>query len=191
MRDSSQIQHLHLVDVSLIETLRKSYSAKIDALANFSPRQTVNFEYSFSEIRAGVTRESLQQHFVEEPIKDRVSIYSISTHQASIDAVVRDFRAEKVRNGKEAYLSRFNDNLDSSTGALYVGGSKNILTRLHNHLHAAGKTYSLHLHRWLREKHGQIRVQVQFLDDNADLAQEIEDSLWDLKKPLFGRRGAR
>ncbi len=180
-----------LVGLSLIENLQKSYSSKIEALARFSPQQAVNFEYSFSEIRAGVSRESLQQRFLEDPIKDRVSIYAISTDQASIDAVVRDFRAEKVSRGKEAYLSRFNENLDSSSEALYVGGSKNIVTRLHNHLNSAGKTYSLHLHRWLREEYGRVRVQVQFLDDNADLAQEIEDGLWDLKKPIFGRRGAR
>ncbi|MDH0125768.1 hypothetical protein N7376_17325 [Brucella intermedia GD04153] len=102
MNDISLIQHPHLVDVSLIEGLRRSYLSKIEALARFSPQQTVNFEYSFSEIRAGVSRESIQQHFLEGPIKDRVSIYAISTDQASIDAVVRDFRAEKVSRGKEA-----------------------------------------------------------------------------------------
>ncbi len=191
MNDSSVIQHPHLVDVSLIERVRESYLSKIKALARFSQQQTINLEYSFPEIRAGVSRETLKQAFGGEPNKDRVSIYAISTNQASIDAVVRDFKAEKVRRGKEAYLSRLNENLDSKTGALYVGGSKSILTRLHNHLNSGGKTYSLHLHRWLREKHGQIQVQVQFLDDCAELAQDIEDGLWDLKRPVFGRRGAR
>ena len=191
MSDRSLIQRPHLIDASLIEGMRKSYLSKIEALAGFSQQQTVNLEYSFPEIRAGVSRETLKHPFGEEPVKDRASIYAISTDQASIEAVVRDFKAEKVRRGKEAYLSRFNDNLDSSSETLYVGGSKNILMRLHNHLNSAGKTYSLHLHRWLHEEHGKIRVQVQFLEESAGLAQEIEDSLWNLKKPLFGRRGPR
>lgn len=78
---------------------------------------------------------------------------------------------------------------------LYVGGSKSIVTRLKQHLgySAAKGTYSLQLKHWATSLSLDLTFScARYNSEHAqDVLQALEDTLWDINRPMLGRRGAR
>jgi hypothetical protein len=101
------------------------------------------------------------------------------------------FRSSKLRdNGLRSYAKP-----NEVSPCLYVGGSKNIVTRLKQHLgySAAKGTYSLQLLHWATS----LSLDLTFscarygFEQPQDVLQALEDTLWDINRPMLGRRGAR
>lgn len=90
-------------------------------------------------------------------------------------------------------LSKDNDCKNSFF--LYVGSSKlnNIKTRIFNHLGLGSKSvYSLHMSQWLpkAEPHNTIIIEFYIFSTKVEqtVLESIEQALWDLNKPMFGKR---
>lgn len=79
----------------------------------------------------------------------------------------------------------------NESGIWYVGQSKNIVSRLRQHLVTAPKgTYALKASHWFT---GQLEIEIRDYGDNfdKDVLQIIEDALHMEMQPMFGKRGAR
>lgn len=74
---------------------------------------------------------------------------------------------------------------------LYVGSCRKLFDRFGQHLgFGAAGTYALHLKHWARGTGLRIRVLcARFPAEAHQAVQELENTLWDERKPLFGRRG--
>lgn len=81
------------------------------------------------------------------------------------------------------------------SSGLYVGGSRSIFSRLNQHLgySAARGTYSLQLLHWGPPLSLDLTFSCARYDPSPtqDVLQALEDTLWDCKSPMLGRRGAR
>ncbi len=110
---------------------------------------------------------------------------------SDLDLVFNSFSASKLRDtGLRSYAKP-----NAPSPCLYVGGSKSIVSRLKQHLgySAAKGTYSLQLLHWASH----LSLQLNFgcaryhPAPSQPVLQALEDTLWDCKKPMLGRRGAR
>ena len=85
-------------------------------------------------------------------------------------------------------------NIGHSGRVLYVGRSWSVQSRTRQHLNAdcSKNTYALRLSGWAEEFDLRVELLIWEFAGITDLTlQVIEDGLWDLLQPLFGRRGAK
>ena len=119
--------------------------------------------------------------------------------QPDFDAIRKAYSDSRNRDkGKRAYARFIKRPLPPATEkpstCLYVGSSSNISLRLKEHLgFGASSTFSLQLAHWARGLH----LELQFICAKygglatPDVYQALEDTLWDLAQPMFGRKGRR
>tara|TARA_R110000796_G_scaffold141407_5_gene257792 strand:- start:1862 stop:2515 length:654 start_codon:yes stop_codon:yes gene_type:complete len=84
--------------------------------------------------------------------------------------------------------------LQEESETLYVGSSKSLMSRIKQHLGLGPKrTYAMQISHWLPDTPGLLYIQAwRFSDDTPpSVVQAIEDGLWSMTKPMFGRQGAR
>jgi hypothetical protein len=81
----------------------------------------------------------------------------------------------------------------ANSGALYVGRSKKLKTRLTQHLGTEQRgVYSLHMQRWATANDAEILLSYMKFENQEDLlVQAIEDGIWAALKPAFGRKGEK
>ena len=92
--------------------------------------------------------------------------------------------------GKTHNTSRFNKDHNSKT--LYVGSSKDINSRIKQHLGDGNKrTYSLDLIRWL-PKGIDLKLDIFSMNlQEQDVIEIVEQGIWDELQPMFGKRSAQ
>lgn len=106
---------------------------------------------------------------------------------AKVESAFSD--AKKGKKNGRAY-PRFNNQSEF----IYVGSSSNIFQRFKEHLgYGSQSTYSLQLAHWARDLNLELNfVCARYSEDIAsDITQAIEDRLWDVLSPMFGRKGPR
>jgi uncharacterized protein YutD len=87
---------------------------------------------------------------------------------------------------KKLKISKFNENTSKT---IYVGTSKSLKTRLNQHFGFAGKTtYALHLMRWFPENLDLTLGIYKVSTDDKLGVELIEQTIWDMKEPQFGKR---
>jgi hypothetical protein len=121
---------------------------------------------------------------------DYVYIIHLPAEKRALSSQLRD-QLKAGRNDTIAY-SRINDeNMPSHT--LYVGRSKDLKSRLRQHLGAHSlSVYSIHFECWAKENDLDVSIDYMCFENADDLLiQAIEDGLWASLKPAFGRTGAR
>lgn len=134
-------------------------------------------------------------------VKKSPMVYSISMLTKKEDLLLR-YKALKENkfmvNGRRIYVSKFNqENLNSQY--LYVGSSmKNIHHRIKQHLGGGSDaTYSLHLNKWSFPFNYMIKITVyQLIISEPELLSQqfvelVEQELWDVHAPIFGKRSGR
>jgi hypothetical protein len=92
-----------------------------------------------------------------------------------------------------AYALARDNKSHEDTRCLYVGSSANLLRRIREHAgQGHEKTYALHMGRWLPDE-AEVRLTYAFLGAGSPslIASALEDHLWETRRPMFGRRGAR
>lgn len=97
--------------------------------------------------------------------------------------------AKELKVGGRAYAR-----LQKESETLYVGSSKSLLSRVKQHLGLGPRgTYSMQISHWLPKVPGVLHVQAwRFSEDMPpNVVQAIEDGLWSMTKPMFGRQGAK
>ncbi len=122
-------------------------------------------------------------------------LYVISlTAEGSIDRCIEQFVEEKNRNVGGRRFARVNSNHNGHQGVLYVGSSKTIGARIKQHLgYSYPATYSLQIDAWKDGLDGGVRLEIlRFVAGTpTHVLQAVEDALWALLKPAFGRQGSK
>lgn len=89
------------------------------------------------------------------------------------------------------------ENLPRDHGALsnilYVGSSRNLPKRLRDHFGlGSAKTYGLKLNKWLP---ADVSLELHYAfysqETGAIAIAALEDALWEVHKPMFGRKGGK
>ena len=157
---------------------------------NVAPAASRTWNFNTSSLAAGVVLPLLEE--VKEWSEPGLYLYSFQcTGDPDLTSTLNAFSTAKLRDtGLRSYAK---PNTESS--CLYVGGSKSIVSRLKQHLgySAAKGTYSLQLLHWAPP----LNLDLAFscarygLEESQDVMQALEDTLWDVGRPMLGRRGAR
>jgi hypothetical protein len=138
---------------------------------------------TFSEELTDWSKQSPGSHFIYSIVAD-----SMETAQQCEEAFA-DAKAEHTGTRK---FARFNGSEGYRT--LYVGRSANIAARMTQHFgFSYPGIYSLQMAGWCQGVPGSISIEVIRLEAQADddVVQAMEDYLWLVQRPAFGRRGAR
>lgn len=127
---------------------------------------------------------------------DEEVIYTVGLKGCEDYSVINNAfdKAKSSKKGGKAF-SKYNN---VKSGILYVGSSKSkyLVARMRNHLGIGSRTvYSLHLKDWLPKNLNctiEIRVFEIHIPNNSiqlvKMLELVEQGLWDVNKPLFGKR---
>lgn len=126
-------------------------------------------------------------------------IYLFRAAEANAVPLTEVFESFKVaRDEQEAsdYLGKKNlcrGNQSADGKVLYVGRSYSPRERFKGHLRAGTSgTYAIHFQKWATGIDLQVDFFLyQFSGIGDRVVQVIEDGLWDLLRPMFGRRGEK
>ncbi|MEZ5125327.1 MAG: hypothetical protein R2826_03645 [Thermoleophilia bacterium] len=119
-------------------------------------------------------------------------LYYLECRSADIDLdkVEEAFVHAKARKAPARAYPRLN----SPGACLYVGCSRSLAKRLREHLgYGAETTYALQLAHWAIP----LSLQLGFFcakyteETPPGVMQALEDTLWGIRRPMFGRRGAK
>jgi hypothetical protein len=106
------------------------------------------------------------------------------------DEILRAFSAARTAaKGHRAY-----PRLNGASECMYVGSSQKPHRRLLEHFgFGSPTTYSLQLQHWASELDLGIRIEcAKYAEElSPEVVQLLEDTLWGLEQPMFGRRGAK
>jgi len=147
---------------------------------------------SFSDLSMEQQLECLSQLSDWEKSNDDNSFIYIIDAGAQVDLSACRKAFEKAKaQGNRAY-SRLN--AESKSKVFYVGSSRSLSKRIKEHFGFGSKgTYALQMYYWARGIQGNTDIQIYRFGNNvsANAVQSIEDQLWEVHSPMFGRRGAR
>lgn len=146
-------------------------------------------------------------HFSSEDVRDRFLeevgqwigadtniIYLIDAQKIdakTMESIRRLFGKDQKAKLPERKYSQWN-NRDGR--CLYVGSSQKMRRRLKEHLgFGTEHTYALNLVHWASELDLALSVRILKFPKEIDyqLIQHLEDVVWEMEKPLFGRQGRR
>jgi len=118
-------------------------------------------------------------------------LYCLECRSSGVDlaAVERAFAKAKARKtDKRAY-----PRLNGPGTCFYVGSSRAVAKRVRDHLgYGARGTYALQLVHWAPESLPLDFVCARYADDTPfEVVQALEDTLWETKRPMFGRQGRK
>lgn len=122
--------------------------------------------------------------------KFKFVIYRISINSKVVNEIVNEYNEFK-NSTKEFKISSFNNETNfKEYKTLYVGSSKSLISRINQHLgNGSKKVYSLHLKKWIKNV-DLVNIELLFLEEKyKDVVNEIENGIWDLVKPVFGKKG--
>jgi GIY-YIG catalytic domain len=135
---------------------------------------------------------SLIQEVSDWAGKSKACLYYFECRSTSIDLarVERTFASAKARKAHHRAYPRFN----AQGTCFYVGSSQSVARRFKEHLgFGASKTYALQLVHWARP----LSLELDFVcakyaeNTRFEVIQALEDTLWETRKPMFGRQGRR
>lgn len=124
--------------------------------------------------------------------KSKTCLYYFECCSPSIDLdeVRQIFAASKANDTNDRAYPRLN----SDRKCFYVGSSQSVAKRLTEHLgYGAKKTYALQFIHWARP----LSLRIEFVcarypeSTPSAVIQALEDTLWETKKPMFGRQGRK
>ena len=139
----------------------------------------------------GIVYDSLVKDLKLEDYKgiEKKFIYIIYIKTEMNDLNQSYLEAKTKTQRSFAKINKENEN----SKVLYVGSSKNIYSRLQNHIQGKSeKTYSLHMKSWVIDSDN-IYIKLLSFDDSVEdtVIQLIEDEYWDKYKPRFGKQGKK
>jgi GIY-YIG catalytic domain len=124
-----------------------------------------------------------------------IYILKVNVYSNELETIKNAYKAFDARNkprvlGITLNASRFNKGHESEY--LYVGSSKNIKSRIRQHLGDGNlRTYSLHLKHWFPKKINLALYIYEIDSQNHEVIEAIEQGIWDIIKPIFGKRSGQ
>ncbi|MEM8652667.1 MAG: hypothetical protein AAGF54_19230 [Pseudomonadota bacterium] len=182
-----------MIGETILKQARNDLEHRVTALNSVQFGDVISRDFSFEEIRAGFERGAMSTWI--KPLlgkgNDHAAIYRISVNnKAGADRLRHAFVNYDPQDGH--VLSRNNEITNSTV--VYVGSSQKFGQRLQQHLHTcAAGTYALKMNLWCPDADNRICVEVQMVRGavEASLVQDIEDALWRISRPIFGKFGSR
>lgn len=181
-------------DHSLKDFAQERLRARAVALDGASFGPDIQFEFTLSKIKTGLSQAEINAELARHQVADHSAQPAIYVLTLGEDTDLPQF----LRSFHERDLPRFaaaRVNLGhEQSRTLYVGSSAKVARRLREHLwRAPDATYALHLSRWCSGGPGSIRVNVRHLLGSVTegARQDLEDTLWHQRRPLFGKSGGR
>lgn len=150
-----------------------------------------SFRVQTYQLNPEIEQRALLDKVSAQTCGDHLYLYYFqAVNNTDLVEVERTFLNTKEREKNRRAYPRFN----CQSEFLYVGSSFNIFQRFKEHLgYGSKKTYSLQLAHWASN----LNLELDFIyakypeDIVHDVIQVIEDTLWDILSPMFGRRGKR
>lgn len=182
-----------MIDDKLLGFARNNLERRVDALNNAAFGDVIEQSFSFHKIRAGFESGEIRD-LIRPLLGDDIrcaAIYRLTVNDQGAADMLR-LAFEQFRPPAGLKLTRNNNVVDSRT--VYVGSSRDIGSRLNQHLHTSAKgTYALKLHLWCPDAENRINVEVTPVRGvaEASLVQDVEDALWAWARPMFGKFGAK
>jgi len=156
----------------------------------------IEHDFTAEQIRSRIAAQDLNP-WLEEALGDQIThpaLYLLSAGNVEIaEALKHSFDSLPDKRERGYALPKRNKVRPGQT-ILYVGSSKNIKSRLKQHIgQAPVGTYALNLQRWCPEFEGIVTVKVLLFSPVVgwQCRQDIEDAVWDFRQPIFGKKGPR
>ena len=162
------------------------------AVESVLPVEVRSWTIDVSALPTEAAGSSLIQEVSDWAGASKTCLYYFDCRSTSIDLanVERAFAKAKARKAHRRAYPRFN----GQGTCFYVGSSQSVATRLKEHLgFGASRTYALQLVHWARP----LSLELDFVcakyaeHTPFGIIQALEDTLWETRKPMFGRRGRK
>ena len=188
-------------DISKVITNKTNYFEDVIQYLNIIENPIVNdFQFNIKDI--GESHIALLAKIKQEiePIDHYfIYIFSWNYDQEPPGKLTKLLKAEKIKSKNQKLsknkVSYCKINNIEKTCCLYVGGSRTgIIPRIKQHFGFANKQiYAMQLARWCKNTNLEIKLSILSFPKtiNVDIFQIIEDGLWEINKPLFGKKGAK
>lgn len=179
----------------LVDSAAQSLRGLAERVENNEILEVRVFDYRLAEICLAEAKElQITLDDWDQAHPGSVYIYSFIADQRSTTAQCKKaFAGAKSAKNQNRKFARLNGGAES-TRTLYVGSSRSLASRMKQHLgFSYPGIYSLQMSSWCAGLLGGFNIEILRLgaDCASDVAQAIEDHLWSLSRPAFGRRGAR
>jgi len=162
------------------------------AVENVLPSEVRSWPIDVSALPREVADSSLVQEVSDWAGTSKACLYYFECRSTGIDlaSVERAFvKAKAGKANKRAY-----PRLNAQATCFYVGSSQSVVRRFKDHLgFGARTTYALQLVHWAPP----LSLQLDFVcakyaeDTPIEVIQALEDTLWEGRRPMFGRQGRR
>lgn len=178
---------------STLSTQTQSALASLStAVAGAVPLDVRAWQIDVSTLPASKDGLQLIQEISKLANKSKACLYYFECFSPKIDLtkVKRVFADAKAHETNDRAYPRLN-NIGK---CFYVGSSQSVVKRLTEHLgYGARQTYALQFIHWSRP----LSLQLEFVcakypeTTPSTVIQTLEDTLWEIKAPMFGRRGRK
>ncbi len=180
------------------QEVRRSLVARTEALDAATFSDVIDFQITTQQIREmGQPRSHAPRRYLRGFLRQMESYRCI--YQISVDDLEQRQALKSAFNagcdGERDFVLPKQNNHDWWGSILYVGTSASIVSRLREHLwRAPRKTYAMKIGSWSGENLEAtlcVKVFAVLGQQPEVIAQEVEDALWDLRRPSLGKRGGK
>lgn len=180
----------HPIFSALPEQTQSALASISAAVEGMVPIEVRSWQINMSTLPTEPGRPTLIQDISAWAGKSKCFLYYLECLSTNLDLsmVERTFTDAKTRR-ERAY-----PRLNAPGKCFYVGGSQSIARRISEHLgYGAKKTYALQLIHWARPLSLELEFVCAKYPENTptEVMQALEDTLWETKAPMFGRKGRR
>lgn len=155
-------------------------------------KQKIKLENSVIKLQSFIPSESVKIKLsLNKTFETKINgtyLYVFKTKLIEKEKLIKAFLNQS--NKSDFKLSSIN-NIEEFNGTIYVGSSNSLKSRINLHLgNSSKKVYSLHLSNWFTNFEKEIDLEYYFIPtEYLEITEILENGLWDIKKPLFGKKG--
>jgi hypothetical protein len=180
---------------SLPALAEQAYQKMIERTKQAVPEKQKSWFFNISDLRDEDIYQRISTEVKAWSRGSKAAIYYFQSTNREIDLAFLKQRFQDAKNkednDKRAYAQL---NIESESNCLYVGSSRNIMSRFKQHAGRGAKdTYALQLIHWATDLDLALQFSCVLYPDFIDyeVIQALEDILWSAKKPVFGRQGRK
>lgn len=185
---------MHAAAFGLLHTQTQTALARLSAeVKDIVPAEVHSWSVAVAELPAEAQDAPLLAAVSAWAGKSKNCLYFIecpSSSDVDLSAIASAFSLAKAHETRDRAYARLN----GLCNCLYVGSSQSVAKRLAEHLgYGARKTYALQLLHWARP----LALTLEFVCAKYSnhtpfhVVQAFEDTLWQLRQPMFGRQGRK
>ena len=179
-------------DQKTLDDISNNIAELAESVKGASPGKVKDETIAFSGIAEGKVEEYLNS--LSEWEREYRQCPYIYIMEATNDTDLGRCREKFANAKKEKVDDRAYARLNDESATLYVGSSHSISKRIGEHFGLGYRgTYALQMKIRVAGLDGSVKISIARFDAAIDriVLQAVEDGLWQIHQPMFGRRGAR